>query len=229
MPEFDPSAFWGIAGIVVGIIVATIFFLLGKKKTLLQYAISTTPLITEKMIGILNDRMSIDGQPVNSLSSTTISFINSGNQRIKSSDFSEQEPLRVILTGYLYGYDVSRGNQKLFPKVTPADDNDNVLKILFENLKPRQFFSVTVLHNKSLEVLGELTTGTMRKYRSNMTFLFFEMIFTLGCAILMVDIMTSGYVSTLIGSLETLILYLILLTAAIVSFAVYISKRNKII
>ena len=168
MPQFDPSAFWGIAGIVVGIIVATVFFLLGKKKTLLQYAISTTPLVTEKMAAILNDRMSIDGQPVKSLLSTTITFFNAGNQRITSLDFSRQEPLRIILKGHLYGHDVSLGNQKLLPKIELV--NDKVLNISFENLKPRQFFRVTILHDETdetLEVLGELTTGTTREFSSN--------------------------------------------------------------
>lgn len=136
MPQFDSSAFWGIAGIVVGIIVTVVFFLLGKK-TILEYNISTTPLITDKMAGILNDRMSIDGQPVKSMVSTTISFVNSGNQRIQSSDFSKQEPLRVIFAGHLYGYDVSPGNQKLLPEINPV--NEKVLNISFENLKPRQF------------------------------------------------------------------------------------------
>ena len=165
MPQLDANAFWGIAGMVVGVSATVIVFLLQKKKTLLQYRKSTTPLITEKMAGILNDRMSIDGQPVKRMSSTTISFINSGNQRIKSSDFSEQEPLRIILKGHLYGHDVSLGNQKLLPKIEPV--NDKELNISFENLKPRQFFRVTILHDETLDILGELTTGTMRTFRSS--------------------------------------------------------------
>lgn len=164
MPWWESSVFWGIAGIVVGIIVAAIFFIIGKKKTLFQYYKSTAPLITEKMAGILDGRMSIDGQPVKSLTSTTISFVNSGNQRIQSSDFSTQEPLRVILEGQLYGYDVSLGNQKLLPKVELVEEK--VLNISFENLKPGQVFRVTLLHDETLDVLGELTTGTMRKFRS---------------------------------------------------------------
>ena len=162
MPEFVSNAIWAMVGVSATVIV----FLLQKKKTLLQYYISTTPLITEKMAGILNDRMLIDGQPVKSMSSTTISFINSGNQRIKSSDFSEQEPLRIILKGHLYGHDVSLGNQKLLPKVVPV--HDNVLNISFENLKPSQFFRVTILHDKTLDVSGELTTGNMREYSHSM-------------------------------------------------------------
>lgn len=167
MPNIDFGTFWTIVGNIISLIsliAAVVFFILGKKKTLLHYYKSTTSLVTEKMAKILNNRLSIDGQPIKSLSSTTIRFINSGNQRIKSSDFSEQEPLRIVLKGHLYVYDVSPGNQKLLPKVEPV--NEKVLSISFENLKPRQFFSVTILHDESLNVLGELTTGNMQKFHS---------------------------------------------------------------
>ena len=215
MPQLDPSAFWGIAGIVVGIIVASIFFFLGKKKTLLEYDISTNPLITEKMAGILNDRMSIDGQPVKSMLSTTISFINSGNQRIKSADFSEQDPLCIILKGHLYGYDVSLGNQKLLPKAESI--NDKVLNISFENLKPRQFFRVMILHNETLDVSGELTTGNMRKLRSSFSKAFpFMAAAAMMDVVLCVDLLFDGPITTAI--LETDFHYAILIALTILMF-----------
>lgn len=193
MLQLDSSIIWTIVGTIIGVGATVIVCLFQTKKTLLQYYISTTPLITEKMAAILNDRMSIDGHPVKSMSSTTISFINSGNQRIKSSDFSEQEPLRIIFKGHLYGHDVSLGNQKLLPKVAPV--NDNVLNILFENLKPGQFFRVIILHDetdeadKTLEVLGELTTGTMREFSSK-----FKAIAPFIATILMIAVMFASYI-----------------------------------
>lgn len=163
MPQFDSSAFWGIAGIVVGIIVATFFFIIGKKKTLLQHQSTTTPLITDKMAEIPGISIAIHGQPVKNLVSTTIKFFNSGNHPITSTDFAEQDKLRVVITGKLYGYDVSKGNQKLIPTLTPV--NDDTINIVFENLKPNQYFEVTILHDESsLDVLGELKTGEMREY-----------------------------------------------------------------
>lgn len=224
MPQFDSSAFWGIVGIIVGIIVATIFFLLGKKKTLLQYYKSTTPLITEKMAGILNNRMSIDGQPVKSLVSTTISFVNSGNQRIQSSEFSDEKPLRVILTGHLYGYDVSLGNQKLRPKVEPVDEK--TLNISFENLKPRQFFRVTILHDKTIDVSGELTTGTMRVYSHSVILLIFQVILIIICIALMADYGFKGPVAALIGDYEML-LVMILALILLFFWCVDVYKEQK--
>lgn len=220
MPQLDASAFWGLAGILVGVVVSAFFFIIGKKKTLLQYSKSSTLLVSENMTRILNNRMSIDGQPVKSLSSTTISFVNSGNQRIQSSDFSKQEPLRVILKGHMYGYDVSRGNQQLLPQVRQFPTNPKakpvkyiVLEILFENLKPRQFFSVTILHDGTLDVLGGLTTGTMREHSRSWIFLILMLISMIVFIFIATDYMVNGPVFALIGSFEVLLsVILILLT-----------------
>lgn len=223
MPQLDSSAIWTIVGIVVGIIVTAFFFFIGKKKIILQYYKFTSPLITERMAGILNDRMTIDGQPVNSLSMAAIIFLNSGNQRIKSSDYSVQEPLRVILKGHLYGYDVSLGNQKLVPKVTPV--NEKELQISFENLKPRQYFGVLILHDKSLDVLGELTTGTMREYKSspilNIFSLLAGVIAEVCCGALICDYKYNGFVFSLSGAFEILVIVILSLAFLLTQVLAY--------
>lgn len=157
MSQFDPSAFWGIAGIVVSIFVATFFFIVGKKKTLLQYHSTTTPWITSKIVEMTGLYFTF---------STTIKFINSGNQAITSNDFAEQDKLRIeVHEGKLYSYDVSKGNQKLLPQLYPV--NNRTINIAFENLKPKQYFTITILHGGSLSVFGELKTGKMQEYNPN--------------------------------------------------------------
>lgn len=228
MPQFDSSAFWGIAGIVIGVVVATFFFIIGKKKVLLQYDISTTPLITETMAGILHGRMTIDGQPVKSMYSTTISFVNSGNQRIQSSDFSVQKPLTIIHNSHLYGFDVSRGNQKLLPKVEPV--SKDALNISFENLKPGQIFRVTILHDDDdtmIQVLGELMTGTMRSYGSSLLLLFFALISLFIAFFLLYDRASDGPVFALIGNFE-LLLAAILFILTMLVYATDIYKELKV-
>lgn len=162
MPQFDSNAFWGMAGIIVGILVATFFFVIGKKKTLLQHRSTATPLITNKMAEIPGISITIHGQPVKNLVSTTIKFRNLGNQPIASTDFVEQDKLRIVLTGELYSYDVSKGNQKLVPTLDSVDNK--TINIAFENLKPKQYFTVTILHDGSSDVFGELKTGEMQEY-----------------------------------------------------------------
>ena len=234
MPNMDSGTLWTIVGNIISfisLVVAVIFFILGRKKTILQYKKSTTPLITEKMAGILNDRMSIDGQPIKNLASTTISFINSGNQRIQSSEFSDQEPLRVILTGHLYAHDVSLGNQKLLPKVEPV--NDKALNISFENLKPGQFFRVTILHDGTLDVLGELTTGTMREFSSRFnkiapSIASFAMIAVMFASILIFDKLYDSHImeTMLVSYWGFIILVLIPLVSVLLIFAVVLTYEE---
>ena len=162
MPQFDSSAFWGIAGIIVGILVATFFFAIGKKRTLLQHQSTATPLITNKMAEIPGISITIYGHPVKNLVSTIIEFRNLGNQPVSSADFAEQDKLRIVLAGELYSYDVSKGNQKLVPALDLVDNK--TINIAFENLKPKQYFTVTIWHDGSLDVFGELKTGEMQEY-----------------------------------------------------------------
>lgn len=170
MPQLDGTTI-GIIGTIVGTVIGVsatvIVFFLQKKNTLLQYHIFRTLLITEKTAGILNNRISIDGQPISSLFETRIKFRNAGNQPINSSDFASQEPLRILLLGHLYGFDVFTGNHNLLPSLKRIDNmNLNIvnLNIIFEGLKPKKYFTVTILHDGFLGVHGVLIPGEMRPY-----------------------------------------------------------------
>ena len=168
MPWDDPTVLWGIAGIIVGligIIVSAFSFFCGKSKKLLEHRMESTQLITEKMTSVQNLKLTIDDQPIESLASTTIKFINSGNQSIFSSDFAPKEPLGVTITGHLYGHDVFADNQNSIPLIQPFDNK--TYHITFDFLKPKQSFSITLIHNGTLEIIGELMDGKRRKYRNN--------------------------------------------------------------
>lgn len=210
MPNMDCGTFWTIVGnliSLIGLIAAVVFFILGKKKILLQYATSTTPLVTEKMAAILNDRISIDGQPIKNLDSTTIRFVNSGNQPITSTDFAEQDRLRIVLSGELYGFDVSKGNQKLTPTLAPIDSK--TINIVFENLKPKQYFAVTLLHDGSLNVYGELKTGDIRVYRSSHILMYLLAGFFVTFLVISFDHFTNGPINLAWPSASSFLLVVI--------------------
>ena len=162
MPQFDSSAFWGIAGIVVGIIVATFFFLIGKNKKILEYQITSFSLISKELSNIPSINVTFHEQPVKSLISTAIQFTNVGNQTIVSSDFASMDSLSVHID-HLYGYNVTADNKNLLPLIKSIDDN--VIDIKFEFLKPNQSFTVKILHDGDVGVFGELKTGKIRAYR----------------------------------------------------------------
>ena len=167
MPFWESSIFWGIAGIVAGIIVATFFFLIGQNKKLLEYQVITANLVTKDITNIPGISIMLDGEPLEDLVSTTIKFTNSGNQTIVPDDFATLEPLGATVTGQFlsakHGYQVSCDNPNSCPYIKII--NDNTANIDFDFLKPKQSFTITLWHSGILSVLGELKAGRRRKYR----------------------------------------------------------------
>ena len=170
MPEYSSSDLLGIAGLVVGLIgisVSVFLYFRSKNKKILEYRIDSTQLITESMTHIPNLKVIIGDQPVETLISTTIEFVNSGNQSIVASDFAIKEPLGISTTGHLHSYDVFTDNPNSLPSLQTVNDNNFSNAFVF--LKEKQTFSITLLHDGNLTVLGELKTGKIREYRKRFT------------------------------------------------------------
>lgn len=168
MPFWDSSAFWGIAGIVGGILVATFFFVRGKSKKLLEYQITSTKLITETVSDIPNLKISVGNETTWNLTSTTINFSNMGNSTLYSSDIASKAPIQIISTGRFFNSNeinsqyIKTDNEYLNPFVDVIENNKIIIG--FEYLKPKQNFSITVLHDGQLSVSGDLTTGKLQPY-----------------------------------------------------------------
>lgn len=174
MPENDPNVLLGIAGvavgiagIIIGIIVSTFFYFRSKSKYLLEHRMKSTQLITKQMTSIPKLEVTVDGQSVESLTSTTIEFINSGNQSILCSDFATKEPLGITITGRLHSYDVSADNPNSTPDLLAF--NDKTFHVKFDFLKQKQSFTITLLHDGEVTILGELTNGSRKEYRNRLT------------------------------------------------------------
>lgn len=167
MMLWESSAFWGIAGIIGGIVVATFFFVVQRKIKILEYQVDSTKLITDEMINIPGIKITLDSQPVRNLTSTTIKFTNSGNQTITSDDFATLAPLGISVTGRFFniqhGYHTTSDNPNSIPFVKTLDDK--TVNIEFDFLKQKQSCSITILHDGALSVLGELKSGKIRKHK----------------------------------------------------------------
>lgn len=163
MSFLDSSAFWGIAGIAVGFLVSAFFFFRGKSKKILKYKVDSISLITESMADIPEIRITLAGQPVQSITSSTIEFTNIGNQNISSDDFANLAPLRISVKNKFFS--TSNGYQIISDSPSTAlalhGDSQNIISIEFDFLRPKQSFSITLLHEGNLSVDGELKTGKM--------------------------------------------------------------------
>ena len=170
MPFWESSIFWGIAGIVGGFIVAAFFFYIGKAKKSLVYQILTANLITDEINNLPGLKISVGDEPATNLASTTVKFINNGNQTISSSDFASLSPLHITASKHIFNIAkidtsyIKARNKTLNPSINVAG-NDSII-IGFEYLKPKQEFEITVLHDGKLSVGGDLKTGVFQSYDS---------------------------------------------------------------
>lgn len=172
MPWNDSSILWTIVVGLVGIIVTVFLYFRPKDKKILEYIINPTQLITEKMTSIPNLKITIDDQPLKTLTSTKIQFLNAGNQSIVLSDFAIKEPLGLTIDGRLHSYDISADNPNSTPDLQPFSNDDKppqVFHIKFDFLKPKQSFSITLLHDGPVTVFGELKNGVRREYHDPLT------------------------------------------------------------
>lgn len=165
----DPNIVLTIIGIVIASVLAIIGICISlrntPRKTLRYSYLLATPLIEAEMFGIQQHTIIVDGQPIKNLIATRVFFSNQGNTVIDSTDFSETMPLRIVAENKIFcpknGYRV-RANDPGAIKLNMIDEK--TLGIDCAYIKPRQSFSIYLLHDGSLSVLGELKSGKIIDY-----------------------------------------------------------------
>lgn len=160
----DLSSLLGLVVGLVSIIVSVFLSFRSKTRKILEYKIESVQLMTKKMTSIPKLKITIDGQPIKTLTSTKITFFNAGNQSIVLSDFAIKEPLGLTITGWLYSYGISADNSNSIPTLQLIDDK--TFHISFDFLKQKQSFSITLLLDGTVTIFGELTNGERRQYRN---------------------------------------------------------------
>lgn len=115
----------------------------------------------------------LKGEFTSDLTSTTIEFISRGTSTIIDSDFATLAPLQIVSTGHFFnletiGEQISSNNPNFNPKVSVIDNKK--FSITFEYLKPKQAFSVSVLHDGRISVSGDLKSGKIRLQQNSSGF-----------------------------------------------------------
>lgn len=163
MPQIDPNILIAIAGFVLSGITILLTYRAISRKTL-RYTLTPVPIITEeKLSGIQQHTVIVDGQSANNLIRTHILFENIGNIQIDASDFSETMPLRIVAENKIFqpqnGYQVYSTDPG---SITLKIIDEKTMEITCAYIKPSQPFAIVLLHDGNLSVSGELKTGKMR-------------------------------------------------------------------
>lgn len=158
MINWNSSALWGIIGVVAGIFISLVFYLIGKKRRILTYNIQVTQLITEEISAIPNLEILYNKVKVDNLTATNVELKNVGNEIIEKENFASLSPLQIhIENGDFFTFcvhDLTDDNTNVH--LEQSDDN---ISIIFEFLKPKSSFSLLIYHTGVLEILGELKNG----------------------------------------------------------------------
>lgn len=172
---FDPvSTFWGIMGIVAGVLISELFFVRGKSRKLLEYQLNSTKLITQDAAKTPNVMISVADELISDLTSTTVKFTNTGNTSIKgslNSSDSDVAAIKIASSGHFFNIDeisiecIDSEKEYLMPMATVSDDH-KLVSIDFSHIKPKNSFCVTVLHDGQATVSGELKTGDFRPHKT---------------------------------------------------------------
>lgn len=162
MSFLESSSFWSIALSVIGILVSFLFFYLSTNRKKLGYRKESTKLITKNMADNSEIGIMLNGQRIENIVSSTVKFINTGNQTIMSDDFATLEPLGISVSGRFFNtsqtLNLDSNNPNLSSSVEIVDEKN--IRIEFDFLKPKQYISVKLLHDGELTILGELKSGT---------------------------------------------------------------------
>ena len=167
MPQLGTMEIITIIGLVltiIALILSIIFFMAGRKKMMLEYDISSTPLVTDEMTSIPDLEVFYCHQPVKNLTSTTIRFFNWGNQMLDKHSFAEKQPLCLTTDGHFFRgqstVNATASNPNSIPSLSEIDDQTR--QVVFEFLEPKQSFQLTLLHDGELSVSGCIKNGKLK-------------------------------------------------------------------
>lgn len=162
-----------ISGIILTIffgILSYVFYRKGIKKKKLLITSNSTVLVSEDLSNYNGLQISYNNEEVKTLTSTTITIRNIGNDVIESTDITPSDPI-VILTSNKFlsingeEYKVASSNKKVTTSLQKI--NDSKLQLSFDFLNPKNELSITLLHNGNIHVNGDLKNGNVDKVSNN--------------------------------------------------------------
>lgn len=163
----EPGTIVGIIGAAIGLWGLWSAYK-AKRTQVLEYEITSTQILTNGANNIPGLQIVVGDEFASSnLTSSEIEFCNRGNTTIHQRDFPSKAKLRIITSGRFFNIETI--NKDLIKSSNPALNpdidiiNDETLEISFEYLKPKEKFSLSVLHDGEICVKGDLKSGKIRQ------------------------------------------------------------------
>lgn len=163
--NWNSNVLWGIIGVVAGVIVALIFFLIGKKRQILTYKFNTVCLISNKVSKIDSLEIKYGSKTIDDLYHSTITIKNIGNTIIEEHDFAPSKPLSILTDGQFIPsnieievFDESVNFHLLFNK-DDAGVNLNKCIANFDYIPKKSKIIWSIFHTGNIDIGGALKDG----------------------------------------------------------------------
>lgn len=171
--NIDWQTILSISGIILTIffgILSYVFYRKGIKKKKILVTSDSTILVSEDLSNYNGLKISYNNEEVKTLTSTTITVRNIGNDIIEASDIAPSDPIIITTTNKFLSinsdeYKINSSNKKITTSLQKIDDSK--LQLTFDFLNPKNELSITLLHNGDIFVNGDLKNGNVDKVSNN--------------------------------------------------------------
>lgn len=166
--DWNSSALWGIIGLIGGFIISFIFYKIGCKKKKVVYTQNSQTLITNNLSKIAGLNITYQGNPIENLTSTTITIKSIGKDIVEMSDFGKATPFCIktdgefLLQNNINSTITKNSNPKNLMELTIK--NASTLFLKFDYLSQGDEITFVFLHTGTINVEGKLKTGSLLKY-----------------------------------------------------------------
>lgn len=164
---FKSSVFWGIIGLIGGILTSYVFFRLSRKEKILSCDQYSTTLITDNLSKMKGLRITFAGEPISDLVSTSLRLNNVGGDTIESTDLAVASPLQMRTTGKFMvledanSFLISSEKSCSF-KLVQIDSQ--TIRIEFDYLGVGDEVYIKAFHTGDLTLTGDLKRGKIIYY-----------------------------------------------------------------
>lgn len=194
---------------LIGIFLAILFFIKGKKQTKPFFAKRSFNLISEKIKNIGNFNISFNNQEINNLTVTKVAIWNAGNQTLNHSDFAQNDLLKIKAEEGIEFYDSKIVYESDETCMMSIDANRNEIMVLFDYFDRNQGGIIQITHSgkgsKDINILGTVKgTGKIQTKEESVLSLVFltalsRLPFTRKARKLKKFKLTLGIVSSILG------------------------------
>lgn len=217
-----------IISVLATLVVSYIFYKKSIKKKKIVFDTISTVLISDHLSRYKNLKLSYNDVPIQSLTITTITLQNIGNDMILPDDFVKTSSIILTCTESLLSndtdlYTINSSNQDIDISLSLIDDNS--IRVNFDFFNPKDKVKITVLHVGEISVTGKLKYGSFIIRKNGKAMTFYQAISTVTSSLLLAGGFFIGHITPL-KYVNSVVIGLVLGSITAIVFTILRSRKS---